>query len=54
MHNCDVFRPFELLNKTLEGRQDFDTLLTRREFFTLYILCLNCPLEFGYLCLIYI
>ena len=31
------FVSFELAHKTLEDRKDFDTLLIRREFITLYI-----------------
>ena len=45
---------FVLVNKTLDGRSDFDMLLIKREFITLYISFLNGPPEFGWLYLIYI
>ena len=37
------FVSFKIVYKTLEDRKDFDTLLTRREFITLYIPFLNGP-----------
>ena len=32
---------FEFVNETLEGRQDFDMLLVRREFFIPFVPFLN-------------